>query len=241
MTVTAEKYKRGLHHFFNNYGGCIRDSLSSSTKGKIYEIYCLRKLLVWIKNRYKTNIRYCDPFGDGVIRLKSAPGKIKRSKNSYFAVSSSNSGNHNIELEVHMNIEILTDSVDDLDESEEEDQSYASEIDIVLVIGEPTKDDFRPRYTDLVLGIECKFHSKFKKSTAREVIGTRKEIGAETGKRVLFRLDEMLSLKPNKNKRYSYFQPSSEYWLAQIQDVPNGIKKRLKKKGVKLYYWRQKV
>ena len=240
MTDIANGYKGEIRRFFDNFGESIEEKISSLNKGKIYEIYCLCRLLAWIDRRYDVDIKYCNPVGDGIVRLKSGHGKVKRNKYSYFVISPANKKNKDASLEVHMNIEVLTRSEEKVRENRTNSQMLSSEIDIVLIWSE-CKDNYRPKYTELVLGIECKFHSKFRKRIINEVIGIKKEITREVNERVMFCLDEIFDLNPNRNRRYDYFEPGSEYWLAYILDIHDDIKFRLKENGVKLYKWRQRI
>ena len=236
MTDIAE-YKREVHRFFDRFGESIEENISSLNKGKIYEIYCLRRLLAWIDRRYDVKIRYCDPVGDGIVRLKLGHGKVKRNEYSYFVISPAEEGNNDTTLEVHMNIDVLTRSAEKLGKSS---QFLSSEIDIVLIRSE-CRDNSRPKYTEVVLGIECKFHKNFRKKIVNEVIGLKGEITKEVNEEVTFCLDKIFDLKPNRNRRYDYFEPGSEYWLAHILDVHDDIKLRLKVNGVRLYKWRQRI
>lgn len=238
LTTTKKDYLSELDQFFDKYGVLVRDNLLSFNMGKIYELYCLKNLLEWIENRYDVSIVYRDPIGDGAIYLRSSAGMIRRNRYSYFVVSDRENSEKN--LEVHMNIEILTKSARHLKGNQAGARAYSSEIDIVLIESEQN-DNYRPNYTKLVLGVECKFHKKFKKKVINEVIGIRSEISTKVFNRIMFRLDEIFTLNPKRINRYDYFDPSSEYWLAQIQDVSKDIKMRLKDNGVKLYLLRHKV
>ena len=237
MTDIADGYKREICRFFDDYGTAVEEKLSKLNKGKIYEIYCLRKLLVWIDRRYDVDIRYCNQVRDGIVYLKLGHGKVNRSKYSYFVISPKKAKYGDATLEVHMNIEILTRSGEKLGR---DSQSFSSEMDIVLIRSE-CKNDSRPKYNELVLGIECKFHSRFNKNVVNQVEGIKGDVTKRVNERVMFCLDEIFNLKPNRNRRYDYFEPGSEYWLAHILDVHNDIKLRLKENGVRLYKWRQRI
>ena len=244
MTTNVEKCKNEIRRFFSKYDKSIESTLSSRTDAKIYEIYCLHKLLKWIDDRYEVKIEFRSPIdclarGNGIV-LKSGAGLVNRKDFSYFVISSISENGNCKKLEIHTNIEVITIGIDGKNSNAYSERDLATEIDIVLIFS-PESDQIRPRYTDLILGIECKLTQIFNKKIINEVIGTRNGISRHTSRKHNFILDEILKTKPKKQKRYVFRRPPSEFWLAQTHDKALRYRGQLDSADVKLYLWRRKL
>ena len=189
--------KKQITHLFRQYNGRVGGSINSMTRGRIYELYCLSKVVEELHRRnYKIHLV------GSTVDFKASPGNIDRSR-SYFIIHGSRGG-----FELHVDIEVTTLG-SSLSRGENSDRSAYHEIDIVVV----DKDsNGRPSHKQLALGVECKAHAIFRKSTLKEILGLRRELSLLTR-----------NLQPSKlavaNGRTSPLvraDPTSEYWLAHI-------------------------
>ena len=98
--VNLAQAEREIRDFFQQYGCCVGKSYNKSMKGKIYELYCLSRVIGRLRNEY--GYRISIHTRSQSIDFKASPGKIDRKK-SYFIARAS----HGI-FEVHTNIEIMT-------------------------------------------------------------------------------------------------------------------------------------
>ena len=192
--VQAEKE---IRDFFKQYGKCVNKPYN---KGKIYELYCLSRVVEHLK-KYGCNISISPRFRS--IDFKASPGKIDRNK-SYFTVHARNG----VVFEVHTNIEIMTLGVAPSHSNlGHQDLSAYHEIDIVVI---EQRSSERPRYDQLILGVECKADAHFRKSILKQVLGVRRELSLLTKKSLPSKLAQAVG-KPSPEIRSA---PNSEYWLA---------------------------
>ena len=204
--------------------------------GKVYELFCLSKLLQWIKERYDVKIRLSSPNSQTrkqEISFRSGAGPINKGKFSYFVIS----GSTGALLEVHTDIQV---SIMNLSQPNGRvDSRSTNEIDIVVVRAN-AKDGCPVDPNDLILGIECKLRGNggIEAGTIREVIGVRNEISDRTHGENKSNIDKILKAFPKKKERTVRVRPHSEYWLAQIGENAKKYKERLKQAEIVLRMWR---
>lgn len=234
MTISTEKEEK-LKELFNEFGPIIRGSLDCpDDDNKIYEVYCVYKLLKWVDKKYDVTINYC---GDNeVMKIKRHGGGIDK-RFAYFKIIDNN--DKSVNLEVHMNVEFrtlslylkpngiwdidtlnnpttpnkfsITEKMKEISEGESENNKYYSfchEIDIILV---KDYEILRPRFDQIVLGIECKHHSVMRKNIIREMLGVRRELSIFASSKNDCKIDVIFN---HKNPKKMHAVPSSLYWLA---------------------------
>ena len=132
------------------------------------------------------------------VDFKSSRGKVDKAK-SYFVITRKGR-----DLELHTDIEVRT--LSSAYSSGVSGPSSYHEIDLVLLDGAQNIE--RPEHYSVVLGVECKSHSNFKKEIVRQVLGARRELslfGIAPSKLQNFLLGQNFEINAN---------PASEYWLA---------------------------
>lgn len=234
-----------ISQYFARFGHNIKQTLSCRTDAKVYEVFCLQRLLKWIDNRYDVDIDFVPRRGilqnQNAIILRAGAGYVKRGKHSYFTISPSNRGENEVApLEVHLNIEVLAKAVKNLRPGTTPAQQNAYEIDVV-VIDSSVPDNTRPWYTNLALGLECKLVKNFTKQIVTKVTGIRSQTSIDINRKCSFILDDILKVKPGKKSRLVRTDPKSEYWLVQTHEKAKKYRDLLKSGNVKLYMWRRKV
>ena len=138
------------------------DHLNALSKGKLYELYVLSRL---VKNLSGRGFRLA--FHHQSLAFKGAPGKIKRG-DPHFLVTAPNRRRSRI----FVNIEFETYGYSVLSSATPGDLSRTHELDLV-VVGE-TKPNPRPEH--VLLAVECKSVATFDKSIVREALGLRREL-----------------------------------------------------------------
>ena len=188
--------KNQITRLLRQYKGRVGGSLDSMTRGKIYELFCLSRVVEELNKRGFT-IQFVGP----TIDFKASPGNIDR-KRSYFLLHGPRA-----QFEIHVDIEVTTLGSRSYNSSNSDRSAY-HEIDIVVVdrnlIGKPS-------HAQLVLGVECKANETFQKSTLREVLGARRELSLLKRERAS-RLAQACGMSDPKVPAI----PNSEYWLAHI-------------------------
>lgn len=192
--------KNMVEDFFDNHGRNVRPSLVRIGKGKVYELYCLARIVKYLDGLTGVSVRLQDGRAGTTVDFKSSPGMIDRSR-SHFVVDGMGP-----ELELHTDIEVETLS-SSLPRSAGDLSAY-HEIDIVLVEG--VQSGRRPRVDQIVLGVECKSQVNFKKDVVRQVLGVRRELSfyREPSERRL--------MPPHGGPQLINADPPSEYWLAFV-------------------------
>ena len=219
--VQAEKEVRD---FFKQYGKCVKKPYNKVNKGKIYELYCLSRVVEQLK-KYRCNISIQSRFRS--IDFKASPGKIDRNK-SYFTVRARNG----VVFEIHTDIEIMTLGVAPGHSNlGRQDLSAYHEIDIVVIEQGLSE---RPRYDQLILGVECKADENFGKSILKQVLGVRRELSFFTKKSLPSKLAQAVG-KPSPEVR-AY--PNSEYWLAYTDPKGDNYQISPATFGIKFNNWR---
>lgn len=244
MTNDIEMCKSEISQYFGRFGHNIRQTLSSREDEKVYEVFCLQRLLKWIDNRYDVKINFVPRKSanqQNSIILRARPGYVNRNDYSYFTILPSNSCKHeDALLEVHLDIEILTLAAINLGRGKMPRRAHAVEIDVVVIYS-TVPNNTRPSYTDLAMGLECKLVKNFAKGIIMNVIGIRNAISYDVKKKRSFILDDILKVKPGKKSRFVQTDPKSEYWLVQTHDKAKKYRDLLRLGNVKLYMWRRKV
>lgn len=230
-------YASDVVRFFRKNNAVISSAMEGMEAEKIYELYCLKRLLDWIEERYNVNITFYSNSQQNAVHFKMSPGKVNRNKYSYFVIKPNRGTGYSEEFEVHVDTEVITISEEKRKNNQK--RSFATEIDIILIKKSP-KNCYRPMYTDLLLGVECKFQKGFGKNIVRECIGTRYEISTRIEKDVSLLLNDLLPLRKGKRKFRSNYSPASILWIAQIQDKAKNYRERLKWANIGVRYWRKK-
>ncbi|WP_306755243.1 hypothetical protein [Paracoccus actinidiae] len=196
MTWDKAKAKAEIRKFFINHQISAKKAVSSSTDGKVYELYCLVQTLDWLKSHYPVTVR----FKGKTVDFKASPGSIDRSR-SYFEIMGRGSM-----LELHTDIEIETLGSKLLGGSS--DNSGYHEIDLVL-INSSVPNKTMPRHDQLFLGVECKSSANFGKGIVKQVLGVRRELSFYRTSR--WTLDKIWG---TSHRRMLGADPASLYWLA---------------------------
>lgn len=236
MTWNRIDAENAINEFFEKYKNSEYSLRMPNADSKSYELYCLSKLLKWIKERYDVKIRLVSPDSQKRkqrISFKQGVGPINKSKFSYFVIYN-DSGDL---LEVHTDIQVQMLGLDAT--SGRADSSLTSEIDIV-VVHTKAEDGSPVDPFDLVLGVECKLRrdGRIASQTINEVIGIRSGISQKTQTTSKSEIDRVLNTLPTKRTRTVYVSPCSEYWLAQIGEYIKKYRQRLKQAEVVLRIWR---
>ena len=206
MAYSASKTKYKIKSYFNNHYSTIkRKIVFPEDEGKIYEIYCVTRLLAWLEKRYNVTIQYC---GKNNMKFKAGGGPINRKEYPYFKITDKCS-NRFVELHTNIEIETLGSSMYN---GPNKDLSFMHEVDIVL-IEEGVNCGDMPTHDQLLLGIECKAHAKLRKGVIREVLGVRRELSYCQHNHIT-KIDTIFSSK--KSALCVPAVPSSIYWLYTI-------------------------
>mgnify|MGYP000901167723 FL=1 len=168
MIMDEAQAKKAITTFFTKHKASISATLSKSTGGKIYELYCLAKTLAWLRSTYGAHIQLVNGTS---VSFKASPGNINRSQ-SHFVVRK---GPRVFEL--HTDIQVRTLGASRL--TGHVDLSGYHEIDLVLIDPSVANGEM-PRHDQLVLGVECKSQAKFEKGIVKKVIGIRRELSVLT-------------------------------------------------------------
>lgn len=164
MTMDKAAAEKAITGYFAKHSACMKATLTKSTGGKIYELFCLAKTLEWLRSTYGVSIRLVN---GTIVNFKASPGNIDRSR-SYFVISKD--GRH---LELHTDIQVRTLGASMI--GGWCDKSGYHEIDLVLI--DPSVPDVSmPQHDQVLLGVECKSHAKFEKGILKQVLGIRREL-----------------------------------------------------------------
>lgn len=206
MTYSVSNTKSKIESYFNNHYSTIkRKIVFPKDEGKIYEIYCVTRLLAWLEKRYNVTIQYC---GKNKMKFKAGGGPVNRKEYPYFKITDNRS---NGVVELHTNIEIETLGSSRYN-GPNKDLSIMHEVDIIL-IEEGVNCGDMPAHDQLILGIECKAHAKLRKGVIREVLGVRRELSYLQHNHTAT-IDTIFSSK--KSALCVPAVPSSIYWLYTI-------------------------
>ena len=198
MKLSAAKKK--VEDFFDSHGRNVRPSLVRTGKGKVYELYCLARTVVFLDGLPGVSVRLEDGGTGTSVDFKSSGGMIDRNR-SHFVVDGLGR-----EMELHTDIEVQ--SLSSSFPGSTGDRSLYHEIDLVLVAG--AQDRLRPAYNQIVLGVECKSQANFEKDIVRQVLGVRRELSLYRGP-----LPRRL-MPPHVGPQFINADPPSEYWLAFV-------------------------
>lgn len=147
-----------------------------TTTGKLYEVYVLSKVLLYLtmKEGY-----FIVLMGGSKVKLRSSPGGITRSYpwfNIYKTESDYRSDANSQIAEIWTDIEFSSLSYDIKSKPGAITKGEFHELDIMMVNpglnGKPTHDN-------VLLGIECK-NTRYKKAFLREILGIRRELSLLT-------------------------------------------------------------
>lgn len=164
MTMDTAAAKKAITGYFAKHSACMKATLTKSTGGKIYELFCLAKTLEWLRSTYGVHIRLIH---GTTVNFKASPGNIDRSR-SYFVISKGRQY-----LELHTDIQVRTLGASLI--KGWVGKSGYHEIDLVL-IDPSVPDGDMPQHDQLILGVECKSHAKFEKGIVKQVLGIRREL-----------------------------------------------------------------
>ncbi len=176
--------------------------LNALKKGKLYELYVLAKL---VENLAKRGFLLA--FQGKNLAFKGAHGKIK-SSDPHFAVSKPGSAKADFRIFVDIEFETFGRHT-----GVPADRSSRHELDIVVVDGAVTGG--YPKYSDLLLGAECKAVANVEKSLVKEALGVRRELSLRGGK-----APSMLTLAGGSPPVDVNANPASEFWFAFLD--PDG-------------------
>ena len=236
MTWSKQQAEDAINEFFDEYTDSDYNLQLPDQDYKIYELFCLSKLLQWVKKRYDVKIHLSNHNNKArgqKISFKSGVGPINRKKYTYFTIS-----NGTIDLlEVHTDVQVLVKGLSA--PIGNVDSRTANEIDIVVVRAN-VRDGSPVNPSDLVLGIECKLREsgEIESRTIKEIIGVRNEISHRTQSKNYSDIDKILSASSPKRPRTVLMIPHSEYWFAQIGKNVKKYKQRLKQAEIVLRVWR---
>lgn len=194
--------QKAITAFFTKHKAPMTSTLTKSTGGKIYELYCLAKTLEWLHSTYGAHIQLVGPM---VVSFKASPGNIDRNK-SYFVVRR---GPRVFEL--HTDIQVRTLGASHLIGTV--DYSGYHEIDLVM-IDPAVADGAMPRHDQLLLGVECKSHAKFEKGIVKQVLGIRRELSMLSAPQPS-RLDSSFGHSAYGGPLIRA-KPASLYWLTYV-------------------------
>ena len=228
--------ENAINEFFDEHMEPEETLRFPGQSAKVYELFCLSRLLQWIKKRYDVKIRLLSPNSQSrkqEISFKSNVGPINKRGFSYFVISD-NTGDL---LEVHTDIQVRIMNLSQ--PPGRVDSRSTNEIDIVVVRAN-AKDGCPVDPNDLILGIECKLREigEIKSNTIKEVVGIRNEISYRTYTDNESEIDKILRSLPTRKNRTVRMKPHSEYWLAQIGENAKKYKERLKQAEIVLRMWR---
>lgn len=210
----------------------LMKGLLKSKNSRIYELYCVQRLVEWVKERYDVEVI---PENNKYTKFKGSAGNIDRNRHLYLSVFDKN--NRKL-LEIHTNINVLTFGANNSHQTS--NRSFASEIDIV-VIDPKQKNSSMLKSSNLLIGLECKLRidRNLEKKVINEVIGVRNEISFRITNKVVSRIDFLLRhCRKKRTKNYVCACPSSEYWLVQIGNNTKKFEERLSQSDVRLKVWK---
>ena len=238
MTFDRSTAKSIIENYFDNHFSDIKRTIVfPKDKGKVYELYCITRLLEWIQERYNVRISYV---GDTKMKFKFGGGSVNRQDYSYFEIYGIDSSE---KIELHTDIEVKTlgshISENNLGGGRRtsQDLSFMHEIDIVL-IKKDVKCNEMPNHDQVLLGIECKAYTNFRKGVIREVLGVRREL-SYFDQGLIAELDEIL--KPSDPPIRVNSNPRSLYWLACTDYSSRNYENSPKEFGVEIKIWIPKV
>ena len=215
--MNISEAKNQVTHLFRQYNRCVSGSLDSMTRGKIYELYCLSRVVEDLSNR-----GFTIHFVGSTVDFKASPGNIDRSR-SYFLLHGPTT-----EFEIHVDIEVVSLGSRSSNSSNSDCSAY-HEVDIVVV----DKDlNGKPSYTQVALGVECKAHETFRKPTLREVLGVRRELSLLQPEQAS-RLAQASGMSDPKVPA----DPNSEYWLTHIDPSCLRYRQSPLTFGIVVHHW----
>lgn len=212
----------------------LMKGLLKSKNSRIYELYCVQRLVEWIIERYDVEVK---PENNKNTKFRGSSGSIDRNQHLYLSAFDKNGRKL---LEIHTNINVLMFGANN--SYKKDNKSFASEIDIVVIDPKQKNSSMLKPY-NLLIGLECKLRidRNLKKKVINEVIGVRNEISFRVTKKVVSRID--FSLRHCRRKRIKNYVcacPSSEYWLVQIGSNTTRFEERLSQSNVRLKVWKPK-
>ena len=222
--VDLAQAEKEIRYLFQQYGCYVDKSYNKFMKGKIYELYCLSRVIERLKqNKFKISIRT----QSRSIDFKASPGKIDRNK-SYFIVNALQTSST---FEIHTDIEIM--AMEPVRRSqhmqEHKDRSACHEIDIVAIY--PNLSG-RPRYDKLILGVECKSDVHFRKSILKQILGIRRILSLHRKESL-----SLLAKIVGRNSPIIRACPRSEYWLAYVDPKGDNYKHNPSLYDIKFHHW----
>ena len=226
MTMDKAAAEKAITEYFAKHSACMKATLTKSTGGKIYELFCLAKTLEWLRSTYGVSIHLVN---GTTVNFKASPGNIDRSR-SYFEVSID--GRH---LELHTDIQVKTLGASLI--TGWVGKSGYHEIDLVLIYSSVADGDM-PQHDEVVFGVECKSHAKFEKGIVKQVLGIRRELS--------FLTDPTVSSLEAFFGPFMHFghsspmvnaNPASMYWVAYVDPKGDDYKVSPSSFSIEFKHW----
>ena len=193
--------------------------LRNLKSGKLYELYCLARVIGELRGVYGFDIRLVG----SSIRFQSAPGRIRRAS-PHFEISNRSTG-RTFKLYTDIEYQTLGRHI-----TGAAGLSTYHEIDLVVVDGNATG---RPEHDQIILGVECKSHANFEKSIVKEVLGIRRELSL-----LVYPMPSLLSAAaPFPSIQTVPADPPSEYWLAFLDPKGTSYQDSPAAFGIKFEHW----
>ena len=198
--------------------------LAKKTGGKLYELYCLSKVIDELVHSYGYAVR----FVGRNIEFKMSPSMIKAG-DSHFEVGG-RAGSPLFEIYTDVEVTTLGTSIAAQAGLVANDRSTFHELDIA-VVDAGTKG--RPRHDQVALGVECKSHATFHKSIVKEALGLRRELSFVQGPG-----PSTLSVhSPIPHMVEVPADPASEYWLAFADPTGKQYESSPRSFGIRFCHW----
>ena len=226
MKMDKAAAEKAITGYFAKHSACMKATLTKSTGGKIYELFCLAKTLEWLRSTYRVSIRLVN---GTTVNFKASPGNIDRSR-SYFVISK---GPKYLELHTDIQVETLGASmIGGLC-----DRSGYHEIDLVLI--DPSVPDVgMPRHDQVLLGVECKSHAKFEKGILKQVLGIRRELSL-LSQPTVSNLEDFFGpvMHFGDSSPIVNANPASLYWVAYVDPKGNDYKISPSSFSIEFKHW----
>jgi hypothetical protein len=226
MTMDKVAAEKAIKRFFAKHSVCMKATLTHSTGGKVYELFCLAKTLEWLRSTYRVHIRLAN---GTTVNFKASPGNIDRSR-SYFVISKGHQ-----QLELHTDIQIKTLGASMI--GGRCDRSGYHEIDLVLI--DPSVPDVSmPQHDQVLLGVECKSHAKFEKGILKQVLGIRRELSL-LSQPTVSNLEGLFGpvMHPRHASPMVNASPASLYWVAYVDPKGDDYKISPSSFSIEFKHW----
>lgn len=222
--MDKEAAKKEIKKIFSSYKRLSKGKwswLQTLESGKIYELYCLSRVLTELRQIYG----YMIWFPGQSFKFKSSPGLIKTS-DPFFELCNPSTGR---KFRLYTDIEFQTLG-SHLNKMSGFSLSSYHELDLVLV---EQSTAGRPKHDEIILGVECKSHAKFDKTILKQVLGIRRELSILTHPMV----SRLSSESPKRPFHEVPADPASEYWVAFADPAGMGYTHSPTSFGIEFKHW----